>query len=63
MVCVNDWTALVLVRSTMDGSWKRVFSVAFGVINSVLSKSRERARCRDEDDEEFMVVVSQFAAM
>ncbi len=50
-------------RSRMDGSQKRVFSVAFGMMNNILETFRKRERLRGAEDEEFMLIVSQFTTM
>ncbi len=50
-------------RSTMDEAQKRVFSVAFGVINNALNKQRQQEKLWEEADDEFMLIVCQFTAM
>ncbi len=47
----------------MNEAQKRLFSVAFGVANTLVKNCRKQQRLEDEADDEFMVVLSQFTLM
>ncbi len=43
----------------MNEQQKRLFTVAFGVVNKALENSRKLQRLQDEEEEEFVLVLSQ----
>ncbi len=47
----------------MNGAQKRHFGIAFGVANNILQAARKEQRVRDSEDEEFMIMVTQFTGL
>ncbi len=47
----------------MDLAQKRAFSTAFGVISNVLNSCQKQEKLGEADDEEYVIIVSQFTAL
>ncbi len=62
-VSCPKWFCTKLVVVVEINEDKRLFSVSFRVVNNVLEKSRKLRRLRDDEEEEFVLLLSQFATV